>query len=97
MKKKKINFQILTGIAPRGTKLYILYDSNTESHFFVSCTSLVYECSLIQSAQLCKILNLFFKKVHFLLFQLKLVVIPRIWHLKGAEQSHSLPLSLLYP
>ncbi len=30
---KKINFQILMGIAPRSTKLHILHDKDTESHF----------------------------------------------------------------
>ncbi len=31
---KKINVQILMGIALRCTKLHILYNSDTESHFF---------------------------------------------------------------
>ncbi len=35
----KINFQILMAIAPRCTKLHILY-SDAESHFFLRCTSI---------------------------------------------------------
>ncbi len=36
--KKKINFQILMGIFPRGTKLHILHDSDTESRFLPTCS-----------------------------------------------------------
>ncbi len=40
-KVKKINSQILMEITPGGTKLHILHDSDTESHFSLLRMSIV--------------------------------------------------------